>query len=136
MQKKPEENKKTVEQLAAEMNARALITEKRKFVKEKLFPKLIEVSDNIQDAQIIATVLGSIVQQSAMKKVNDLLVDEVEPTPNAGYEKYQEVFEIFKGKNIEFVTDILGQAAKAIDGALFEESKGRKLADLKIEFID
>lgn len=133
---KEKRQNKTVEQLAAEMNAKALVTEKRKFIKEILFPKLYEVSENIQDAQIIMTVLSTMIQQAAIKKVNNLPVAEVSVKPNSGYERYQEIFDLFADKNVEFASDILGQSAKAIDGALFEESKERKLIDLKMELLD
>lgn len=122
-------------QLIEEAKARKI------FVKEKLFPFLLETSESIEDAQVMCTALAQTIrmafnQRMVNTKFSELGIKEMMNTESENGKRLFGLVELVENENMATALRILDEIPHAIEDKIKAEGKARKLADLNLEFND
>lgn len=109
----------------------------RKFIKEEVYPFLLEHSENIEEAKQMCTVLKMTITQAAMNREKKLLVSELDvPQVDAKYEKYNQFIKLFLDKTVFDSKQLMEGMSDVIDSFIREENTKRKLSEIKADLLD
>lgn len=113
----------------------------RKFVKEKLYPSLLETSTSIDDAKFLLGSFGNMIMQEFLammkeKKMSELkLVEKLDPA-SPQYAGYKKIVELFNDENVFDARELIDGMKNEIQFMVDNELKGRKLETLKTNFLN
>jgi hypothetical protein len=113
----------------------------RAFVREKLYPALIETSTSIDDAKFLLGSFGNMIMQEFLaimkeKKLSELkLVDKLDPN-SPQYQGYKKIVELFDEENVFNARELVDGMKNEITMMVDNELKGRKLDTLKTNFLE
>ncbi len=138
---------KTEEEILHDMKLKAEEKRQRTFVKDVLYPWLIENSKSIDDAKnmLYAAVTG--VQQKfhvevskEQKRLSTMPTSELHVEENiqtdAQYDRDRALLELFKDEPVATTESLLAGCKKAIESFQLEQSTKTALADLPAELLD
>lgn len=110
------------------------------FIKEQLYPLLTKSSTSIEDAKVFLETNVLVIGQAFMnfrtqKKVGEMdLLENLKHNPEA--KRYEEVLTLLGGETVDAASDMLNAMKQIIDNNLRDETKSRKLDDLKLKFFN
>jgi len=132
----PRKNK-TKEELEADIKTQQEVHKFRKFVKEEIYPFLLEHSTSVEDAKMMCQVLKMSIKQAVMNKEKLTPVATLEiPKVDEKYEKYNQFMKLFLDKTVFEVDQLLEGMSSVIDSFIREENTKRPLSELKAELLD
>ena len=140
MQKEPRVNK-SKEQIKAELEMNEEAKSRKIFVKEKLFPFLLDHTESIDDAQILCEALAQTIRMAFNQKMvktqfKDLGIKEMMNPDKDNAKKMIGLVELVEEENIASALRILDEIPNAITDKIRSEGKNRKLSELNLEFND
>jgi hypothetical protein len=111
-----------------------------KFLKEILYPILLDVSENIEDAKIFLEANQLAINQAFMnlraeKTVLDLEVDKM-MKDNTESERYRRLLNALGGESVLAATDILNAMKQIIENNQRDQAKVVPLSSLPLKFFD
>lgn len=136
MQNQKRENK-TKEQIEQDIKSSEKIKAHRKFIKEIVYPALLEKSDSIDDAKIILGVVSTAIQQAMLNIQMKQLVKDLDiPEVDEKYKKYSDIMVLFRDHSVTESTKLIQGLQDEIDETVRDENKERKLATLEVKLLD
>lgn len=115
--------------------------EKRRgnIISEQLYPELVKVSENVEDAKIVLQVLSSVIEGQFMNRKTTTKVSELGLEPefdkDKTSERYKALFNIIKDEPITIAVNLVNSLGGIIVNNEKKLMKDKKLADLPIQFI-
>lgn len=132
---------KTKEELLKEMANNVKFQEKLKFTKEKLYPAIVEASDNIDDAKMFLSSINNVLMErflGEMKKLTfkDLKIVEGLDSKGDKFGQYEKLLRLFDDMSVFDAKDYIEGMRNEIDIFITDEMRGRPLSSLKTKWID
>ncbi len=115
------------------------VSELRVFVKDVLYPVVVEVSTSISDAEMLCDKLCNDIQEAMIKKSAGFSLEDLElPALADKSEKNRErdILKLFEGKLADKSSLLLQGMRNQIKQSVFAESQTRSLKDLDVKFYD
>jgi hypothetical protein len=132
MNTKTKREVKSKAQLEAQMKQIEKNKKSNQFVKEVFFPKLLQNQKNVEDAQLMLAVLEMAIQQGFVNLQKTTLVSSLElGVIDEQYKEFKEILEIFKDQTVEDAIYQFTSMKTAIQTAVIDEMRDRKLESLK-----
>ena len=132
---------KSKEEVLKQLKKSEGFNRKMLFVKNELYPALLNASKNIDDTQFFLGSLGSMIMQKFIEKMKDTkfstlgLTDILDPKDNK-YVEYRILLELFNDMNAVDVRDIIEGMKNEIQLFVNEEMRARPLSSLKTKWLD
>lgn len=132
---------KSKEELLAEMKNNTRFIEKMKFVREKLYPAVVESSDNIDDAKMFLSSINTVLMErflDQMKKKTFKELGIIDGLDKDGekFGKYQKLLALFDDMSVFDAKDYIEGMRSEIDLWITDELKERPMSTLKVTWID
>ena len=137
---KPRVNK-TKEQILEQVKQNQEARKRKTFVREKLFPFLLEHTESIDDAQILCEALAQTVRMAFNQKMvamdfKELGIKDAMNPNSEHFKKMAGIVELLGEEKMATALRILDEIPQAIQDKIRAEGKKRKLAELNLEFND
>ena len=132
---------KSKEQIEAEIKMNEEAKGRRIFVKDKLFPFLLDNTESIEDATVLCEALAQTIRMAFTQKMTkmefkELGIKDMMNTTSDTAKKMTGIVELIENENIATALRILDEIPHAIADKIKAEGKNRKLVDLNLEFND
>ena len=113
------------------------VKELREFVKNKLYPAVLEHSTSVLDAQMLCEKLTNEIQEAMIKKAATFMLSELDiPSLKAPEEKNRErdILKLFLEFHADKSSLLLQGMKNQIKQSLYAEEEKRQLKDLDVKF--
>ncbi len=140
MKKKPHLTKNKAE-LIADLQKNQDWVNKMIFVKTKFYPALLDLDSSVDDVKMWLSSVETVVMEKFLGKMKETKFVDLElkkvlvPTEDK-YEKYIGILSLFDDMNTYDARDIIDGMRKEISQFEVDESRNKKLADLKTKWLD
>lgn len=132
---------KSKDELLAEMKGNVRFIEKMKFVRESLYPLVVDASDSIDDAKMFLSSINTVLMErflDQMKKKTFKELEIIEGLDKDGekFGKYQKLLSLFNDMSVFDAKDYIEGMRSEIDLWVTDELKTRPMSSLKTKWID
>ena len=102
------------------------------FTKEVFYPTLLKNQKNVEDAQLLCSVLEMAIQQAFINVQNTTTISQLDlGTIDEKYKEFKEVLSIFNDQTVKDTIYHLSSMKTAINTAVINEMRDRQLESLK-----
>lgn len=115
------------------------VSELRVFVKDVLYPVVVEVSTSISDAEMLCDKLCNEIQEGMIKKASHFTLDDLELSAlkdKSDKNRERDILKLFNGMLADKSSLLLQGMRNQIKQSVFTEAQTRSLKDLDVKFYD
>lgn len=128
---------KQLDQQVAETKQQEEVLRKRKLIKDKFYPLLLETSKSIEEAKQFITMVASNFRSEVTKhyldKLSSLEMQTKLDPKGDNYDRYIKLLDIFKDESIASTITLIEELPSFIDGCVREKNTITSLKELKAE---
>lgn len=113
----------------------------RSFVKDKLYPALLDASESIDDAKYLLGSFSNMMMEKFLAKMkeikfNELKLEEKLDPKAKKYEQFKVMLDLFKDESIFTSRELIEGMKNEIEMMITNEMKERELHTLKTNFLE
>lgn len=137
MNKKP----RTKDQIISDAMRIKEATRQKALIKEKIYPTLIEASENIQDAKMFLSSFSSMIMDAFLVRMQDVKFKELKLNERLlvdgpHKEHFEKLLSHFDDESVFTAREITEGLRNEVQMFIDDEMKSRKLDTLKTNFLD
>jgi hypothetical protein len=132
---------KSKEELLKEMVGNAAFIAKMHFVREKIYPAVINIGDSVDETKMFLSSINNVLMEKflgEMKKMTfkDLQIIGGLDEKGEKFDKYRELLALFDEMSVFDAKDYLEGMRSEIDTWINDEMRDKPMKDLKAKWID
>lgn len=138
---KPKRVLKSKEELLAEMKGNAAFIAKMHFVREKLYPAVVNIGDNVEETKMFLSSINNVLMEKFLGKMKELTFKDLQiiaglDAKGEKFDKYSELLALFDDMSVFDAKDYLEGFRSEIDTWVTDEMRDKPMKDLKVKWID
>ncbi len=128
-------------QLIADLQKNQDWVKKMLFTKTQFYPALLDLDSSVDDVKMFLASIETVLMEKFLAKMKETkfidmkLVDVLDPTDEK-YQWYIKILSLFEDMNTYDARDVIDGMRKEIAQFETDESKNKKLVDLKTKWLD
>ncbi len=138
---KPKRVLKSKEELLKEMVGNTAFIAKMHFVREKLYPAVVDLGDSVDETKMFLSSINNVLMEKFLGKMKELTFKDLQiiaglDAKGEKFDKYQALLALFDDMSVFDAKDYLEGMRSEIDTWVNDELKEKKMSELKVKWID
>ncbi len=132
---------KSKDELLKEMKGNAHFIAKMHFVREKLYPAVVDLGDSVDETKMFLSSINNVLMEKFLGKMKELTFKDLQiiaglDAKGEKFDKYSALLALFDDMSVFDAKDYLEGMRSEIDTWVNDELKEKKMSDLKVKWID
>lgn len=138
---KPKRVLKSKEELLKEMKGNASFIAKMYFVREKLYPAVVDMGESVDDTKMFLSSINNVLMEKFLGKMKELTFKDLQiigglDEKGEKFDKYRSLLSLFDDMSVFDAKDYLEGMRNEIDTWVNDELKEKPMSELKVKWID